>query len=96
MVDPAQTYIDSGVQLGRDVTLLPGVILEGMTTIGDAAVLGPFARLRDCEVQQGAIVEQTTAAWKSSAQEATIGKIMNDTRRANLWRSLLALGRAQK
>ena len=31
MLDPRQTFIDVDVQLGRDVTLFPGTILEGRT-----------------------------------------------------------------
>ena len=34
MWDPSATYLDASVSLEADVTLLPGVILEGSTTIG--------------------------------------------------------------
>ena len=50
MTDPEQTYLDTTVQLEPDVTLLPGVILEGRTSVGAGAVIGPSCHLIDCEV----------------------------------------------
>ena len=57
MLDPAQTYIDVTVELGRDVTLYPGTILQGRTTVGAGCEIGPDARLVDCSVGSGAVVE---------------------------------------
>jgi bifunctional UDP-N-acetylglucosamine pyrophosphorylase/glucosamine-1-phosphate N-acetyltransferase len=67
MVDPEATYLDVTVTLAPDVTLLPGVILEGATVVGEGAVIGPFTRLVDCEVSSGARVD------RSSGERATIG-----------------------
>ncbi|MFM7666211.1 MAG: bifunctional N-acetylglucosamine-1-phosphate uridyltransferase/glucosamine-1-phosphate acetyltransferase [Actinomycetota bacterium] len=61
MLDPRQTFIDVTVHIGRDVTLFPGVILQGRTTIGDGCVIGPSARLSNTEVGANSTVEQTTA-----------------------------------
>ena len=41
MVDPATTYIDTTVRLAADVTLFPGVVLQGSTVIGEATEIGP-------------------------------------------------------
>ena len=41
--------------LGRDVTLYPGTILQGTTSIGDGTELGPDTRLVDCMVGAGCI-----------------------------------------
>ncbi|HUC33977.1 MAG TPA: NTP transferase domain-containing protein [Ilumatobacteraceae bacterium] len=57
MLDPRQTFIDVTVQLGRDVTLYPGTILQGDTVIGDGCDIGPDTRLDDCTVGDGAVVE---------------------------------------
>jgi bifunctional UDP-N-acetylglucosamine pyrophosphorylase/glucosamine-1-phosphate N-acetyltransferase len=50
MLDPRQTFIDVTVTIGTDVTLYPGVILQGSTTIGDGTEVGPSTRLVDCVV----------------------------------------------
>jgi bifunctional UDP-N-acetylglucosamine pyrophosphorylase / glucosamine-1-phosphate N-acetyltransferase len=57
MLDPRQTFIDVTVQLGRDVTLFPGVILQGRTVIGNGSEIGPDTRLADCVVGPNAVVE---------------------------------------
>ncbi len=41
MVDPAAVYVDTTVAVGTDVTLFPGVILQGTTVIGDGTRWDP-------------------------------------------------------
>ncbi len=67
MADPSRTYIDAGVTLASEVSLLPGVVLEGRTQIGAGAVIGPDTRLTDTIVGEGATVTY------SVAREAEIG-----------------------
>ena len=41
MIDPAATYLDVDVQLAPDVTVWPGVVLTGRSTVGSGAQLPP-------------------------------------------------------
>ena len=41
IVDPLQTSIDTGVQIGRDTVVKPGTVIEGAVTIGRDCVIGP-------------------------------------------------------
>lgn len=50
IVDPATTYVDVGVQVGRDTILLPGTMLRGATSIGERCVLGPYAQIIDTTI----------------------------------------------
>ncbi len=59
MVDPTRTYVDLGVTLAEEVTLLPGTILQGRTSVGFASVIGPDTRLVDTVVGEGATVTST-------------------------------------
>ncbi len=61
MVDPDRTYVDTTVTLGADVTLFPGTLLQGHTTIGDGCEIGPDTRLDDCEVGADTVIEKTMA-----------------------------------
>ena len=70
MLDPRQTFIDVTVQLGRDVTLYPGTILEGNTVVGDGCEIGPDTRLDDCVVGRGL------------PRQHTVGRGGRDRRRA--------------
>jgi len=61
VVDPATTYVDVDVTVGVEATLLPGTILEGTTSVGAGAVIGPWSHLTDCRVGEGAVVHSTRA-----------------------------------
>jgi bifunctional UDP-N-acetylglucosamine pyrophosphorylase/glucosamine-1-phosphate N-acetyltransferase len=73
MTDPDATYVATSVELAEDVTILPGTILEGSTSIGPGAAVGPRTRLVDCEVGAGAIVEETTAKSATIGARAVVG-----------------------
>jgi bifunctional UDP-N-acetylglucosamine pyrophosphorylase/glucosamine-1-phosphate N-acetyltransferase len=67
IVDPASTYIDPAVSIGRDTVIWPNTYLRGKTVIGEGCVIGPNTIAEDttvgdcCEilaaVMEGAIVE---------------------------------------
>lgn len=61
MLDPDQTYVDSTVIVGTDVTLFPGVLLQGHTVIGSGCEIGPNTRLVECSVGEGSTIEASTA-----------------------------------
>ncbi|MEZ5215573.1 MAG: hypothetical protein R2705_00415 [Ilumatobacteraceae bacterium] len=73
MLDPRQTFIDVTVELGRDVTLFPGTILQGRTIVGDGAEIGPDTRLVDCTVGAGATVENTVGHDSEIGAGAHVG-----------------------
>jgi bifunctional UDP-N-acetylglucosamine pyrophosphorylase/glucosamine-1-phosphate N-acetyltransferase len=72
-VDPDQTYLDSTVDLGPDVTLFPGTILQGRTVVGEGAEIGPGTRLVDCVVGEHARVEQTVGRDAEIGARAVVG-----------------------
>ena len=46
IVDPAATWIDAGVEIGRDTTLLPGTVIGRGCKVGQGCEVGPFTHLR--------------------------------------------------
>lgn len=46
IADPATTYIDADVKIGKDTCIRPFTIIEKDVRIGDRCAIGPFARLR--------------------------------------------------
>lgn len=48
--DPANTYIDDGVEVGADTIIRPGTFLEGNTRIGAGCLIGPMSRIVDSAV----------------------------------------------
>ncbi|HEY9411597.1 MAG TPA: bifunctional UDP-N-acetylglucosamine diphosphorylase/glucosamine-1-phosphate N-acetyltransferase GlmU [Jiangellaceae bacterium] len=73
VVDPATTWIDVTVQLGRDVVVRPGVQLHGTTVIAERAVIGPDSTLTDTQVGAGASVVRTHALGAVIGADATVG-----------------------
>ena len=67
LVDPASTWIDVDVMIGRDTTLWPGTVLRGRTSIGARCEIGPFTTLTDVAVGDGAVLPAT---WGSGAHVA--------------------------
>ncbi len=57
MTDPDHVYIDKTVEIERDVTLLPGVILKGDTYVSSDSVLGPFVKLENCRLGKRTLIE---------------------------------------
>ena len=77
MFDPRQTFIDVTVTIGKDVTLLPGTILQGSTVIGDNCEIGPNTRLIDSIVGSGSHVESTVARNSTIGKNAQVGPFAN-------------------
>jgi bifunctional UDP-N-acetylglucosamine pyrophosphorylase / glucosamine-1-phosphate N-acetyltransferase len=73
MIDPERTYVNASVQLEPDVTLYPGTVLEGATTVAGHAVIGPDTRLSDCSVGEGAVLEQVVGRSASVGAGARLG-----------------------
>jgi bifunctional UDP-N-acetylglucosamine pyrophosphorylase / glucosamine-1-phosphate N-acetyltransferase len=48
--DPASTYVDHGVVVGRDTVIKPQTTLTGLTAVGARCVIGPASSLRDVVV----------------------------------------------
>ena len=73
VMDPATTWIEAGVVLAEDVTILPNTQLLGATVVGEDAVLGPDTTLKDCEVGVGARVVRTQAELAVIGAGSTVG-----------------------
>ena len=73
VLDPATTWVDVTVRLGRDVVLRPGVQLHGATTVDDGAEIGPDSTLLDCAVGARASVVRTHAKGAEIGPECTVG-----------------------
>ena len=47
------TYLEPTVQLGRDVTVGPHVVMKGKVEVGDDVMIGPFSYLKDVQIEKG-------------------------------------------
>ncbi len=73
VVDPATTYVDVDVEVGRDAVLLPGTMLESGTRIGERTVVGPNAHLTACTIGADATVHSTRGDQAEVGDGAKVG-----------------------
>jgi bifunctional UDP-N-acetylglucosamine pyrophosphorylase/glucosamine-1-phosphate N-acetyltransferase len=73
MLDPHQTYLDVTVELAEDVTIYPGVVLQGATVVGPRSKIGAGCRLVDCIVGADSTVKQTEARRATIGDDAHVG-----------------------
>ncbi|MGB8404138.1 MAG: bifunctional UDP-N-acetylglucosamine diphosphorylase/glucosamine-1-phosphate N-acetyltransferase GlmU [Mycobacterium sp.] len=73
VIDPATTWIDVDVSIGRDTVIKPGTQVLGATDIGVNCVIGPDTTLTDMEVGDGATVIRTHGELAVIGAGATVG-----------------------
>jgi bifunctional UDP-N-acetylglucosamine pyrophosphorylase / glucosamine-1-phosphate N-acetyltransferase len=73
VLDPATTWVQASVDLAPDVILLPGTSLEGATSIGAGARIGPDTTLIDMEIGENAVVSRTQASLSVIGPGANVG-----------------------
>jgi bifunctional UDP-N-acetylglucosamine pyrophosphorylase/glucosamine-1-phosphate N-acetyltransferase len=72
-VDPDTTYVDTTVRLASDVTLFPGVVLQGSTAIGEGTEVGPGTHLVDCNVGARVVLSATVGVDAEVGDGAIVG-----------------------
>jgi bifunctional UDP-N-acetylglucosamine pyrophosphorylase/glucosamine-1-phosphate N-acetyltransferase len=73
VVDPATTWIDVDVTIGRDTFIHPGTQLLGATRIGGRCQIGPDTTLTDVTVGDGATVVRTHGSSSVIGDDAVVG-----------------------
>ncbi|KJX75776.1 bifunctional UDP-N-acetylglucosamine diphosphorylase/glucosamine-1-phosphate N-acetyltransferase GlmU [Mycobacterium lepromatosis] len=73
IIDPATTWIDIDVTIGRDTVIHPGTQLLGHTQIGECCVIGPDTTLTDVSIGQRATVVRTHGTSSTIGAGAMVG-----------------------
>lgn len=73
IIDPERTYIDAGVAVGADTTILPDTHLEGETRIGEGCRIGPGSVIANSRVTNQAVVELSVVRDSTIGPRATVG-----------------------
>lgn len=73
IVDPATTWIDVNVTIGRDTAIQPGTQLLGETRIGGHCVIGPDTTLADVTIGDACSVVRTHGGQSVIGDGAVVG-----------------------
>lgn len=73
LLDPATTYIDVGVVIGRGTTILPNSHLLGHTAVGKECEIGPNSILRDAEIGDHCTITASVVEQAVMEDQSDIG-----------------------
>jgi bifunctional UDP-N-acetylglucosamine pyrophosphorylase/glucosamine-1-phosphate N-acetyltransferase len=73
LIDPENTYIETGVQIGMDTVILPGTILRGNTVIGEGCTLGPNTEITNSTVKDEVTIKQSVVQEAFVDSFASVG-----------------------
>ena len=74
LLDPASTWIDADVTIGRDTLIYPNVYLEGSSRIGEDCVIHSHTRINNCRLETAVTVLDSCVLNESVLEEgATVG-----------------------
>ncbi len=73
IIDPASTFIEASVEIGRDTVIYPFTWLQGQTKIGEDCEIGPNVRLSDVEVGTETHIQFTYGQQCKVGNKVTMG-----------------------
>jgi bifunctional UDP-N-acetylglucosamine pyrophosphorylase/glucosamine-1-phosphate N-acetyltransferase len=73
ITDPASTFIDAEVEIGRDTTVLPFTTISGHSVIGEGCLIGPLAQITDSVLGNESRVERAHLEKVRIASNVAVG-----------------------
>ncbi|MEH7481689.1 bifunctional UDP-N-acetylglucosamine diphosphorylase/glucosamine-1-phosphate N-acetyltransferase GlmU [Neobacillus drentensis] len=73
IIDPANTYIETEVEIGQDTVIYPGTMIKGKTVIGAECQIGPNSEIVSCEIGAETVIRQSVAHNSSIGAQVNIG-----------------------
>jgi bifunctional UDP-N-acetylglucosamine pyrophosphorylase/glucosamine-1-phosphate N-acetyltransferase len=73
LIDPDQTYIGPDVSIGQDTVIHPGVILSGLSKIGEDCVIGSQTELRQVVVGDRCTIQYSLLVESQIGDDTTVG-----------------------
>ena len=73
LIDPATTYIDDEVKIGKDTTIYPNVTLQGNTEIGENSEILSGTRIIDSKIYDNVRIESSVIEESIVENGVTIG-----------------------
>ncbi len=73
ILDPATTYLEPEITIGRDTVLYPNTSISRLSEIGEGCTIGPNARLSNARVADGAEIRESVVIDSAIGSGARIG-----------------------
>ncbi|MCS7285746.1 MAG: bifunctional UDP-N-acetylglucosamine diphosphorylase/glucosamine-1-phosphate N-acetyltransferase GlmU [Anaerolineae bacterium] len=72
-INPEVTYVEAGVEIGRDTIIYPHTFLLGKTKIGEDCVIGPGTIIKDSRIGDKCVVEASVVEGAVLEEEVKVG-----------------------
>jgi bifunctional UDP-N-acetylglucosamine pyrophosphorylase/glucosamine-1-phosphate N-acetyltransferase len=73
IIDPATTYIETDVEIGRDTVIYPGSMVKGKTIIGADCQIGPNTEIDSCKIGDATVIRHSVANDSLIGDRVNIG-----------------------
>ena len=73
IINPATTHISADAVIGSDTVLLPGVIIEGKTVIGEDCKIGPNSHIVNSEIGNATTIHSSVVLNSIVGHETAVG-----------------------
>ncbi len=69
LLDPRSTFIDRGVQIGKDTVIYPSCCISGKTVIGEGCTLEPGCKITDTRVGNSVLIRASSVIAESEIED---------------------------
>ncbi len=69
LLDPGSTFIDRGVQIGKDTVIYPNCYISGKTVIGEGCTLEPGCKITDTRVGNSVLIRASSVIAESEIED---------------------------
>lgn len=73
IINPASTHISADAIIGSDTVLLPGVIIEGKSVIGEDCKIGPNSHIVASQIGNGTTIHSSVVLNSTVGNETAVG-----------------------
>jgi bifunctional UDP-N-acetylglucosamine pyrophosphorylase / glucosamine-1-phosphate N-acetyltransferase len=73
IVDPATTYLEPELTIGRDTVIYPNTSISLLTTIGERCVIGPNTRISDAQIGDDVEIRESVIVQSEIGSDTKIG-----------------------
>ena len=73
IINPSQTYIEQGCQIGTDTIIYPNTYIQKGTIVGSNCIIGPNVRLTKAVLADNIQIEQAVVVESSIGENTVVG-----------------------
>jgi bifunctional UDP-N-acetylglucosamine pyrophosphorylase/glucosamine-1-phosphate N-acetyltransferase len=73
IIDPATTYLEPELEIGRDTVIYPNTSITLLTRIGEGCAIGPNARLSDARIGDRVTISESVIVQSEIGDDSSVG-----------------------